>query len=641
MLLWDLTRFWGQGRLPTMQLLRYTPNNLVADDAPMLCAALARSHVLDAIVRTTSEAGSMRSRFIHSLHRYIPGDLASVDKRWHNEAGAVLVDEAVQLKIKNKLHPARLLLATHVMLLFTDTGTAKKDRLVELVPLDTVTGALLQVDPKELAVNVRVIEQPHAAPERDTKKKLSLSSSGNMGISTRALVFVFENPNRSAQVCKELEQAMLVATHGITRRPLEAQIDVFKRVRPAVPGVPEYPAVLVQYLRSLADDALASVFNFPLSELKIASIAEAFDSCKDPAQRAASLCAVLPSAGVHNVFGALVEYFVHLPHGLFDAEARKSLLNATSAADARKVLSPPTLKATRELLSYVFYFLGERLLVALQRSEFEEPLIAVAANLCPVVFWDPRELRRMVMDTPRAHASCRLLLSGFESIFARVEMPNLLVLDESKLQVEQAKKLAKEKYEAEEQERNRIMAEREKLDVEKVKISSAEAEAAKAVKAELEKMVLEQRAEFEQKKQEMLKGKSDGESAFEALRRQQAEAKARANAKLQMMKDKGLAGVAGPHKSLSDASLTSLLSDLGVNAPGATSKPGASPVAAAPSPMSSSGSLNASMSRLPQMQAREPPMIKIPQLQLTPMQQRLIIVIPKLPDGLQKYDPQQ
>ena len=41
-----------------------------------------------------------------------------------------------------------MLLTTHVLLVFTDSGAAKKDRLVEQVPLDTVADALLQVDPK-------------------------------------------------------------------------------------------------------------------------------------------------------------------------------------------------------------------------------------------------------------------------------------------------------------------------------------------------------------------------------------------------------------------------------------------------------------------------------------------------------------
>ncbi len=631
LLLWGLTRYWSQSRLPLQQVLRFSPTNGILNDAPSLCTALSRSIVLEGVIRITCEATTARSRFVHTLHRYIPTDVPAVEKKWYSEAGPLVCDEQAHLKVKSRSMPVRILVFANVMLVLTDTGSAKKDKLVELLPLNMMTDVLLQVDPKEMVIRAKAIETTNA--EVKPKKSLSMSaSSGSLPNVLRTLLFVFENPKRSAQLCKEIDQAMLLAKHGVTRQKLDAQVELFKRQHPSASPLPEFPVLLMQYLSSAPDETLATIFNFPCSEMKVISVAEAFDSSKDPAQRAAALCAALPSTGVQNVFAALAEFFLRLPNPLFEPDLRKSILACTNAVEVRKILSQPTLRASRDLLSYFFWFLSERLLVAMQRSEFEDPLAVLAAIVCPLVFWDQREARRMIMDVTRAAAACKLFMSNYMEIFPRIEMPNMLVLSESKAQVELAKRLAKEKYEAEEQERNRVVAMREQQDLEKVKTSVAEAEGAKQAKLDLEKMVVQQRAEFEKKKEEMNKVRTQGESAFEALRRQQAEAKARANAKLQMMKDRGLGGgAAGPQKSLSDASLASLLSDMGVSQ------------SASPSPSSSgsitpmtSGGMNSSMESFQQLPAREVPMIKIPVLELTPQQQRLIVVVPKLPPGLIK-----
>jgi hypothetical protein len=364
---------------------------------------------------------------------------------------------------------------------------------------------------------------------------------------------------------------------------------------------------------------------------KVSSIADAFNASV-AGQRPTAVAQLLSTAGSQNVFAALFEYFLHLPQTLLDAETRKNLLAASTHAEMRRIFAAPAIKSVTDLLSYVFWFLAERMVPALERSDFDDPSLLLASVASCIVFWDAPNPRRMIMDSARALASCRIMLSSYMDIFPKVEMPRMAVLDETAAALELAKKQAKDKYQADEQERTRILAEREQHGLEKLKEQVRNEELSKAAKAELDQMVNQQRREFEQKQMEQQKGRMDSESAFEALKRQQAEAKARADAKMKLMKEKSLgSGVGGLGRNLSDASLLSVLGNLDVAAPGSKpTSPAQRAVGAAAVPRSNSSAAIVSTAPAASLSPGQVPMIKIPEIVLTAEQRRLIIVIPKL-----------
>ena len=642
LLMWGFTRYWMQVRLPTVQILRFTPSSSESDDSRLLCAALARMSVLESIIRLSTEGATARSRFSHMMFRYVPSDVANVEKKWFQEAGPLVVEETAVLKQARsvKSPSVRLIVLTNAFLVLTDTGNAKKDRVVETIAMNSVLDAMIQAGTENKEVIVRTTSTDLSAIASDSKQQQQQqqqrkgssslsSSSSSVQAMARTLTFGFVDGKKAAVFVREFEQAKSRARFGISRKKLEVQVEEFKRQRPAAPPMPEFPSVLIQYLRKTSDDTLATVLNFPSSELKVESIAEAFDCCSDPTARSAAVCAVLPSAGIQNVFSALIESFLRLPSPIVEADARKALLMASNAVELRKIFGQPALKMQRDVLSYLFWFLGERLVPALNRSEFEDPLEVVSSIVCMVVFWEPREARRMIMDIPRAMAATKIMVNSYMDVFPKIDMPNLVVVDESKVQVELAKKLAKEKYEAEEQERARAMHEREKQEVETLKNNVVEAEDSKRVKAELEQMVQSQRAEFEKKQAAQEQEKVQNESAFEALKRQQAEAKVRAEAKLKSAKERMMGSAGVIHRTHSDASLSSVLSDLDLSASSSPIARHLSPVKSASSAHLGYSSANSSFSKIDSL-PRPIPKIVIPEIQLTPGQQRMIIVIPKL-----------
>ncbi len=360
-------------------------------------------------------------------------------------------------------------------------------------------------------------------------------------------------------------------------------------------------------------------------------------NASSPGQRPASVAQLFSTAGSQNVFAALSEYFLHLPQTLLDADTRKALLAASTHVEMRRIFAAPALKQVTDLLSFLFWFLAERMGPAMERSDFDDPSLILASVASCMVFWDAPNPRRMIMDSARALASCRIMLSSYMEIFPKVEMPVLAVVDETAAALELAKKQAKDKYEAKEQERARVLAEREHHGLEKIKEQVRHEEMTKAAKAELEVMVNEQKREFEQKQKEQQKEKMDSESAFEALKRQQAEAKARADAKLRLMKEKSLgSGVSGVSRNLSDASLLSVLGNLDVSAPGSKPTSPAARAVGVPARASSSAglvtvpSVSATGGSASAAFSGQTPMIKIPELVLTAEQRKLIIFIPKL-----------
>lgn len=606
-LLWALPKYWSQVRVPVMQILRFTPSNSVQVDAPLLTLALTRFSVLESVVRITTSYLSNRQRFQHIVHRNAPSDVAAVDKSFMISPGNVLLDETVTIKTRLKKEHARLLVSSNVMILFTETGNPKKEKVMEVVELSNISQALLQADTKEVLISTE-----------DARKRSNPSAVTNALGNSRVLVL--QDHLKSEAVRKEIDHASSLAKFSVTVLELESQVEESKKARLTGADkviLPDFPVILMQFLSRSDAVALAGLFNLPCSELKITSLFNAYNEVRDAGQRAPALAGVLAIAGLQNVFSALLEYFLKLPSGFLDAEARRTFLAATSPADFRKALTKVK-PIAKDLLGYFVWFLAGKFLPCLFRSNYEDPLSVLGAVCVPAFFWDPKESRRLVMDSTRAHTACKNMLSWYQDIFPSMDVPQVVSFSETKVDVESLKRMAKERYEAEEAERARLVELKEQSKFEGVKNASIESEEEKKRKAQLEEMINEQKADFERKQLELQKERIQGEGAFENLKRQQAQAKARAEAKMRQLKEKSLSSSS---KSLSEASLSHILGNLDGKSDATGASAGTS---------TSSSSLVQQYSQ--EAQTKPAPKIRIPELVLTPLQKKMIIIIPKLPD---------
>jgi hypothetical protein len=627
LLLWGVMRYFQQVRVPTIQILSSTPAE-VANEAPLLCAAVTRMSCLDGIIRFSIEVSSGRLRLFHLFQRYVPSNISTLEKKFFTEAGVIVFDEPGQLKSKGRnAIPVRVVATGVLLFVLSDSGNVKKDKVLEVLPNRSISEVLLQADAKEVVIHTSA---PEYGGSNEKKKLSSSNSSVSLLQQSRALCFSFDFAKRAGTFQSDMDRLSHIARNGVVRKKLETQIEEMKRDHPGSPGLPEFPVLLIQFLSSSSDESLSKMFSLTSNELKVAAIADTFDAGL-PGRRAAAMAPLFASAGLHNVLAALSEYFLHLPQTLLDPELRKGLLAATNHIEMRRLLSAPTAKQAYDLMSYLFWFLGERLVPALNHSDFDDPSLIVSSVASCMVFWDAPNPRRMIMDSARAMAACSLMLTYYMEIFAKIDVPMMVVVDESTVALEKAKQSAKKKYEADELERTRVLAEREQRGLEKVKEQVLADGMSKNSKLELEHMVSMQKKEFELKKMEQQKEKMDNESAFEALKRQQAEAKARADAKVRLMKEKSFGGAVSLTKSASDASLISVLGDLDVTQPGAKSSSSSRTSSGRMSRAASNAVIGTSgnTSTTPLVTVTYP-MIRIPELILTAEQARMVIVIPKL-----------
>lgn len=375
---------------------------------------------------------------------------------------------------------------------------------------------------------------------------------------------------------------------------------------------------------------------------------------RDGEGRVAAVVAALPSCGPQNVFAALLDYFVQLEESLISADLRRTLLAATSASQMREALEAYPKKEAKDLMSYLFHFVGKCLLPALAKSDFDEPGKVLAAVLCTAIFWDPKDMRRIMLDARRCFSATIIMVNEFEVVFPRVSVAPVVQFDDSLREMELRKREAKLQYEAGERERARIQEEKERLErvaQQKTSVSAAED---KRRKEELQEMVAAQRREFEEKQLEAKKEEEKNLNAFEKLQRQQQELKARNEKKLQKLKEE--TKKSGLGQSNSEASLDSFLSSLNAPKTGSSDsladrvRGGAKArVASMQSLTTNRSSSSSAMGTRPSppslrpssLVATEPtatddsglkevPMIKIPVLSLTKEQQRMIIVVPSL-----------
>jgi hypothetical protein len=389
--------------------------------------------------------------------------------------------------------------------------------------------------------------------------------------------------------------------------------------------LPDYPVILMQYLSQVDDETVSTVFNIPPSELKVASLAQAYDTVADRSQRAASLAKVVPAAGVQNVFAALLNYFVFLRSSLLTADQRKAVLAAGTAQDFQRAFQGVA-EEVRDMLGYFIWFLGKKFVPAMHRSEFEDPEMVVAAVVAPVIFWDSQDMRRVLNDIPRGVEAVRKRLAEYQMIFPERQVAALVAFGESQASVELRKRQAKQKYEAEELERSKMADEKERAKAKKVlnqKVTTSTLEDKRA-KEELDQLVTEQMSDFKHRKEDAENSVKQGQTQFEMLQKQQQEAKARADAKRKQLKEKARASSSQVNASSSEASLDSFLTTLDTTKGPENRK---SRLMRDPSRKSSSSSVLLKTAG----PKGEIPMIKIPELQLTPGQQKMMIIIPPLP----------
>jgi hypothetical protein len=269
LLLWGIMRYWQQVRLPTIQILGFTPSE-TGNETALLCAAVTRMSFLDGSIRLSTEVSSARLRLYHLMQRYAPGSVATLDKKYFTDSGKLEFDEACQLKSKGKsTTPVRVIGTSMYLFILSDSGNPKKDKVVDILPNRSISEVLLQPDQKEVLVQSLSSEYGASAPTE--KKKLGSSSSGSIPtMTTRAMVFLFEVGRKAVVFQTDLERLANIARNGVTHKKFEAQVEELKRFLPSSAcALPEFPVLLVQHLSLSSDEALSKVFSLTSNELKV------------------------------------------------------------------------------------------------------------------------------------------------------------------------------------------------------------------------------------------------------------------------------------------------------------------------------------------------------------------------------------
>ena len=664
--LWSLAKICAQVRLPVIQILGDTPANYVAQDSVPLCAALARFSFMEPLARQKTEVVSERLALTRLLYQRIPAEASLLDRYFAStRVGKLLVNEPCQLKIRSKKDQVRLIVTTAFVLIVSDTANPKKDRLIEFVRLSNVDRLEMQVQVQDLQISLipgggrsllSVVSpsSPNAGALSTSSSSLTTlspsTSSGNLRSRSKVATplgdkmhLIFDAPEKAEFVRREVTPSVVVAKFGITWLSLDQQVALSSTASSRI-SIPAYPAILMQYLAQMDDLTLVTTFKFPSSEIKVSSLANGYNSVEEPMARASALAALLPACGVQNVFAALIEYFFNLEEPLVDGDLRRKLVAAGTVEELRDVVESCSSPAAKDLLSYTFWFLGKRFLPSLDRSYFEDPCSVLAAIVSAAIFWDPADGRRMLMDASRSYAACLTLLRSFQEVFPRVTVSQVVRFDDSRKQLEEHKRAARLKYEAGEAERTKLIEEKERKGVQQVHMAVLDSANDKIRKAKLEELVAVQREDFEKSQAEEKERRLKKEDAFERLQRQQRELEERNEKKLQLVKDKRLPGAGAGGKSHSEVSLDSFLTGLNETASQKNKasdrvRGGAKARVASMQDIVHRQSSSASLSpgstlrpaSSPRLEIDKPvPMIKIPELQMSAAQKRLIIRIPKL-----------
>ena len=619
--LFALSKYWVQVQVPMNEILMHTT---VTSDADYLCHAIVRSSCFEAVLGKVVRAALGKARIHGSLAKALqPSEIALMDKFVHEDPGTFLTEETCTLKQRlKKDRPLRLLVTETHLFIHTDTGNMKKEKLMEVIPLKAISSIQQQGDVREIAITNDDLSKYNSMTVTHSKKKGDSSS-----ITSRVLSFA--DNARADQFLKEVDATISTARHGITSQPLSAQIAEAAKCRSRSPKpelaackdwkLPDFPVILVQYLSRSDNESFTNMLGLPVSESKVNGLFQAFNGTSDVDKRMRAVADVLPYAGLQNVFAALLDYFRRLSSPVLDTESLNGCLNSASKEEYIDVAKKMPVEGAW-LFGYVMKFLRCKVIVALNRSAYEDPVSVLASMCCVPLFWNLSvDLNNVISYMPRAFLACKNMLTWAEDIFADQEEV-LALFSESELEsdVEELKRIAKANFAKEEAQRQQAALTREIKKLEKAKAAIKEEVARNRGKAVLDRMISDQRTEFEARVMEEESKVKEGSEAFEMLKRQQAQAKAKAEAKMRMLKDKqqNSSGTLNS-KSMSDQSLQNLLGTLGKT--------------------SSSGSLQASKSSIAAVSGNKSldelkvPTINIPVLQPTKKQLRLCIVIPELP----------
>lgn len=286
LMLQGLKRYWQQVRVPTMQVLGFMPSDGSSERA-QLTAAVVRMSFLDASVRLSIEVSSNRLRLFHLLNRYVPGSLPTMDKKHLTDSGPVLLDDGgAQLRTKGKSAlPVRLLLTRSYLFVLSDSGNAKKDKVLEVLPNRSIFDVLLQPDQREVQLQTNASEygagagaaagasSPGSLSTSASKKSLSNSSStGGLAFSSRSLTFIFDTARRTTAFQSEQELLRNIASNELTQKSLDVQAEQMRRARPHLQQaavLPEFPLLMIQQLSMSSDETLSQVFSLPPNEIKV------------------------------------------------------------------------------------------------------------------------------------------------------------------------------------------------------------------------------------------------------------------------------------------------------------------------------------------------------------------------------------